>query len=109
MSRARHHTAKKHHGKHHADGGQAEVGNPKVFAEAKKHTEGKIDGGHAKKHLGRKHGGKCANGGKSGADTHPYSSAHKHGGKVEHHKGHHSHHHGLHGAEKHHHGHHKEG
>jgi|WetSurMetagenome_2_1015567.scaffolds.fasta_scaffold54994_2 hypothetical protein len=102
MSRARHHTAKKHHGKHHADGGEAEVGNPKVFAEAKKHTEGKIEGGHAKKHLGRKHGGKChASGGKAGADTHPYSSARKHGGKAEHHEGH-SHHHGLHGAEKHH-------
>lgn len=83
MSRARHHTAKKHHGKHHETGGEVKEGNPNVFKLAEKHTVGKIEGGHSKKHLGRKHGGKChASGGKAGADTHPYSSAHKHGGKV---------------------------
>ena len=106
MSRARHKTHKKEH-EHHAAGGATETGgNPHVFALAKeKHSIGHIDGAPARKRLDRKRGGACrAHGGEmKGSDTHPYSSAHKHGGKVhheEHHGGEHGHHHGLHGAHK---------
>ncbi len=110
MSRARHHTHKKEHEKHHAEGGAATEtgGNPHVFKLAKeKHSIGVIDGEKGKPRLDRKRGGKVhrAHGGEAmkGSDTHPYSSAHKHGGKV--HEGHHEGghdgmHHGLHGAHK---------
>jgi hypothetical protein len=109
MSRARHHTHKKEHEKHHAAGGATETGgNPHVFALAKEHHSiGHIDGAKAKPRLDRKRGGACraAGGGLKGSDTHPYSSAHKHGGKV--HGEEHPLHHGLHDAHKGHHEHHK--
>ena len=59
MSRARHHTHKKEHEKHHADGGATETGgNPHVFALAKeKHSIGHIGGHAAKPRLDRKRGG----------------------------------------------------
>lgn len=88
MSRARHHTKKEHHGKHHASGGAA-VGNPHVFAEARGKELGEIHGKGAKKRGDRKH---RASGGKVGCDSHPYTSAHKDGGRA-HAAGHHE---GLH-------------
>jgi hypothetical protein len=82
------------HGLHHdkADGkhtkpggstGKAE-GNKRVLAEAHEGLKGggHIAGGSHGKGLGRKRGGR-AHGGGVGADTHPFSSAHKHGGKCD--------------------------
>lgn len=94
--------------KHRAEGGEVEHeghptevgGNPHVFKIAKEDKAiGHIHGDPAQSRLDRKRGGKAhrAAGGKVGADAHPYTEAHKHGGEV---KGHHSLHHGLHGAEK---------
>ena len=105
MSRARHHTHKKEHEKHHADGGATETGgNPHVFALAKeKHSIGHIGGHAAKPRLDRKRGGKCHASG--GSAVNPYSEgkqppeARKHGGEA-HHAGPEGHHHGLHGAHK---------
>lgn len=111
---------KAHHGKRRAEGGEAEVGNPHVFAEAKGHTIGTIHGEGGKKRMDRKRGGRVhsdaaedkkmireevkssalkghASGGKTGSDTHPYTSAHAHGGKARaagHHEGLHGAHHG---------------
>jgi hypothetical protein len=101
MSRARHHTAKKHGGKssigkHRSSGGQAETGNPSVLEEAKGHTIGTIHGDGAPARMDRKCGGKAKRasggkvgsdsspytGGKSGSAAHPYTSAHKNGGKA---------------------------
>ena len=99
MSRARHSKGHKEHEKHRAAGGETEVGNPHVFKIAKEGTVGTIHGEKGKERLDRKRGGKVhhrADGGKAGSDTHPYTSAHKHGGEV---KGH-SFDHGLHGFEK---------
>jgi|WetSurMetagenome_2_1015567.scaffolds.fasta_scaffold38855_2 hypothetical protein len=94
MSRARHHASKKHHERKHADGGEAERGNPHVIAEAKGHTLGTIHGSGGKKRMDRKGGGSVhsdvaedkklvksavksealkAGGGKVGSDTHPYT------------------------------------
>ena len=110
MSRLRHKKEhEEHHEKHREDGGATETGgNPHVFALAKeKHAVGHIGGEKAKPRLDRKRGGKVehrAQGGEAkGADTHPYSSAHKRGGKVHEEGGHKELHHGLHGAEKEHH------
>jgi hypothetical protein len=88
----------RHHGKHHAAGGEAEVGNPHVFEEAKERSIGTIHGDGAKARMDRKRGGKAhkAHGGKTGSDTHPYTSAHAHGGKAKA-DGHHE---GLHGAHR---------
>ena len=63
---------------HKAAGGEAEVGNPKVFALAKGHTIGTIHGKGGASHLGDARGGKAgrkhrAKGG--GANLNPYSSA----------------------------------
>lgn len=139
MSRARHHTdgkhkargGKVHHGAHHRAGGGSlnkdehakkglksknespseayDAKGSHVEHEAEEHTIGTIHGGHSKKRMDRKRGGRVhhhASGGKTGADTHPYSSAHKHGGGV--HSGHHPGHpskHSAHGHEGHHGGH----
>ena len=106
MSRARHHTHKKEHHKHHADGGTATEtgGNPHVFALAKeKHSIGHIGGEKGKPRMDRRRGGgvhhKHHAGG--GAAENPYSEGPqknedgmKHGGAMHHH------HHGLHGAHK---------
>ena len=82
------------HGPHHnkADGkhlkpggstGGAE-GNKKVLQEAHEGLKGggHIAGGSHSGGLGRKRGGR-AQGGAAGADKHPFSSAHKAGGKCE--------------------------
>jgi hypothetical protein len=73
MSRARHHSAKKG-GKHREDGGEVAEGNPAVFKLAEKKSSGVIEGGHAKKNLGKKSGGRAT-------PEAPYSSARKKGGK----------------------------
>jgi hypothetical protein len=98
MSRARHHTMKHKLGgksRHRSEGGEAESGNPHVFAEAKEPTLGTINGKGSKPRMDRKCGGK-ASGGKTGSDTHPYTSAHANGGKAKA-DGHHE---GLHGAHR---------
>lgn len=130
------HGGKAHHGRHHrAMGGSldkderakkglkpAQSAPSEVYAgkgshvehEAEEHTIGAIHGAGSKKRMDRKRGGRVkhhADGGKTGADTHPYSSAHKHGGHVSagHHPGqakhkgmtgHHGHH--AHGGAAHH-------
>jgi hypothetical protein len=72
--------------------GEAE-GNKKVLHEAHEGLKGggHIAGGSERGGLHRKRGGKAhgehghhrAHGGEVGADKHPFSSAHKHGGKCE--------------------------
>lgn len=96
MSRLRHkkeHEGHKEHEKHRAEGGKVHSeGNPSVIALAHERAHGgRVEGEPSKEHLGRRRGGKAhrARGGKVGANEHPYSSAHAHGGKVEGHKGHH--------------------
>lgn len=73
MSRARHHTSKKG-GKKREEGGEVREGNPAVFKLAEKGSAGKIEGGSAKKNLGKR--------GTSGITPEkPYSPARKKGGK----------------------------
>jgi hypothetical protein len=75
--RARHHTgrgkaAKGHHEAHRAAGGPV----PNVLKEVKAKSTGVIDGEKSKPRADRKRGGRCrAEGGRTGADKSPYSSA----------------------------------
>ena len=82
MSRARHNTKKTVHRhtdgkfkKHKADGGPLVAPNPNVLKEATAKTIGTIHGGKAKKRGDRR-------GSAVGSDLSPFTSAHKHGGKV---------------------------
>ena len=82
---------------HRAEGGVVATGNPHVVKLAHEGTIGTIHGSEGKPRMDRKRGGKVhhrAEGGKVGAESHPYSSAHAHGGKVTHAKHHISHEHG---------------
>ena len=109
----KHDTSPKHHPHHnkvhpkHAKFGGTEQeaeGNKKVLHEAHEGTKGggHIGGGSGPT-MGRKRGGGAhhghhgqhkAHGGEVGADTHPFSSAHRaaaHGGAMHHHALHHAH------------------